>query len=173
MAMAAFRLSRPGEKLDDLQRESRMPGERCIRFDVCSAEGAEALCDNHCAQGIGLPRLSSVHRAFEGVHVRWGTTTHTSYGRVARWRSRSTPRIQSFGKPIAAAQNSSLTMPCMRFEWLGSWPLGKNSFVDMSRLAASVRDLCDMVGNGIEHVLVRGVGKQSLLNGLVSNGRDP
>ena len=64
-------------------------------------------------------------------------------------------------------------MPSMRFAWLGSRLLGKNSFVDMSRLAASVRDLCDMVGNGIEHVLVRGVGKQSLLNGLVSNGRDP
>ena len=64
-------------------------------------------------------------------------------------------------------------MPCMRFEWLGSWPLGKNSFVDMSKFAASVRDLFDMVGSGIEHVLVRGVGKQSLLNGLVSKGRDP
>ena len=102
-----------------------------------------------------------------------GVQRHTSYGRVARWCSRSTPRIQSFGKPIAAAQNSSLTMPSMRFAWLGSRLLGKNSFVDMSRLAASVRDLCDMVGNGIEHVLVRGVGKQSLLNGLVSNGRDP
>ena len=36
--MESFRLPRPGEKLDDLQRESRMPGERCIRFDVCSAE---------------------------------------------------------------------------------------------------------------------------------------
>ena len=79
MAMAAFRLPRPREKLDDLQRE--MPGESCIRFDVYSAEGAEALCDNHCAQGIGLPRLSSVHRAFEGVHVRWGTTTHILWAR--------------------------------------------------------------------------------------------
>ena len=91
MAMAAFRLPRPGEKLDDLQRESRMPGERCIRFDVCSAEGAEALCDNHCAQGIGLPRLSSVHRAFEGVHVRWGTTTHILWARC----------------PVALAQHTS------------------------------------------------------------------
>ena len=68
--MESFRLPRPGEKLDALHRESRMPGESCIRFDVHSAEGAEALCDNHCAQAIGLPGLSSVHRAFEDGHVR-------------------------------------------------------------------------------------------------------
>ena len=147
-----------------------MPGESRIRFDVYSAEGAEALCDSPCAQVIGLLRLSFVLRAFEDGHVR---VQHTSYGRFARWCSRNTPRIQSFGKPIAVAQNSSLTMPSMRFAWLGSRLLGKNSFVDMSRLAASVRDLCDMVGSGIEQVDVRGVGKQSLLNGLVSNGRDP
>ena len=105
-----------------------------------------------------------------------GVQQYTSYERFARLpvrRSRSTPRIQSFGKPIAAAQNSSDTMPSIRFAWLGSRLLGKNSFVDMSRLAASVRDLCDMLGSGIEQVDVRGVGKQSLLNGLVSNGRDP
>ena len=125
--------------------------------------------DSPCAQVIGLLRLSCVHRAFEDGHVR---EEHTSYGRFARRCPRSTPHIQSFGKPIAAAQNSSLTMS-MRFAWLGSRLLAKISFVDMSRLAASVRDLCDMVGNGIEHVLVRCVGKQSFLNGLVSNGRDP
>ena len=124
---------------------------------------AEALCDSL--------RLSRMHRAFEDGHVRG--YNDISYGRFARWRSRNAPRIQSFGKPIAAAQNSSLTMPCMRFAWLGSRLLGKNSFVDMSRLAASVRDLCDMVGSGIEQVDVRGVGKHSLPNGLVSNGRDP
>ena len=101
-----------------------------------------------------------------------GVQRHTSYGRVARWCSRSTPRIQSFGKPIAAAQNSSLTMPSMRFAWLGSRLLGKNSFVDMSQFAASVRVLCDMVGSGIEQVDVRGVGKHGLPNGLASSGRD-
>ena len=53
-------------------------------------------------------------------------------------------------------------MPSMRFAWLGSLPLGENSVVDMSKLAASVRDLLDMVGSGIEQVDVRGVGKQSL-----------
>ena len=79
MSMAAFRLPQPAEKLAILKRE--VPGENRIRFDVYSAEGAEALCDSHCAQVIRLLRLLCVHRAFEDGHVRRGTTTHILWAR--------------------------------------------------------------------------------------------
>lgn len=168
MGMAVFRLPQTSGVGRFAARDARGEPHSLRRLQRGGAEALTALVHKLSVFFDSRACIEHSRMAMCG-----GVQQHTSYGRVARWCSRSTPRIQSFGKPIAAAQNSSLTMPSMRFAWLGSRLLGKNSFVDMSRLAASVRDLCDMVGNGIEHVLVRGVGKQSLLNGLVSNGRDP
>ena len=168
MAMAVFRL--PQTSGVGRCCSQKCPG-KAVSASTFTARRAEALTALVRKLSVFFDSRACIEHS--RMAMSGGVQQHTSYGRFARWFSRSTPRIQSFGKPIAAAQNSSLTMPSMRFAWLGSRLLGKNSFVDMSRLAASVRDLCDMVGNGIEHVLVRGVGKQSLLNGLVSNGRDP
>ena len=76
-----------------------------------------------------------------------------------------TERIQSLGKPIDAAKNSSDNMHII----LSSWPgflLSHISFVDRRKLAVIVLLLLVIVGIGLQHQeLVEGVGKQSDVNG--------
>ena len=74
-------------------------------------------------------------------------------------------RIQSLGKPIAAAKNSSDNMHIILSPWPG-FLLSHISFVERRKLAVIVLLLLVIVGIGLQHQeLVEGVGKQSDVNG--------
>ena len=76
-----------------------------------------------------------------------------------------TERIQSLGKPIAAAKNSSDNMRIILSPWPG-FLLSHISFVERRKLAVIVLLLLVIVGIGLQHhELVEGVGKQSDVNG--------
>ena len=76
-----------------------------------------------------------------------------------------TERIQSLGKPIAAAKNSSDNMRIILSPWPG-FLLSHISSVERRKLAVIVLLLWVIVGMGLQHhELVEGVGKQSDVNG--------
>ena len=76
-----------------------------------------------------------------------------------------TERIQSLGKPIDAAKNSSDNMRIILSPWPG-FLLSHISFVERRKLAVIVLLLLVIVGIGLQHQeLVEGVGKQSDVNG--------
>ena len=76
-----------------------------------------------------------------------------------------TERIQSFGKPIAAAKNSSDNMHIILSPWPG-FLLSHISFVERRKLEVIVLLRLVIVGIGLQHhELVEGVGKQSDVNG--------